>query len=123
MVTQTVDMHMQSLRVQPGPRAETVLLQDIQGRLQHQAWLEGLGQDVRSQDMTLTLEDGEHWELGNSRVAWRDEGEQMADAGELQLQGFSLEMLSRIAQRLPLDPVWRSRLTTAQAKGLVFGAQ
>jgi len=119
MVTQTVDMHMQSLRVQPGPRAETVLLQDIQGRLQHQAWLEGLGQDVRSQDMTLTLEDGEHWELGNSRVAWRDEGEQMADAGELQLQGFSLEMLSRIAQRLPLDPVWRSRLTTAQAKGHV----
>ena len=117
--TQTVDMQLQSVRVQASDRADEVVIQNIHGRLQHQAWLEGVGHDVRSQDVALTLEDGEHWALGNSRVAWRNEGEQLADAGELQLQGLSLDLLSRMAQRLPLAATWRSRLATAQAKGHV----
>jgi hypothetical protein len=63
---------------------------------------------LRSQDLALRFEDGEAWNLGTSRVAWRNEGEQVADAGELQLQGFSLEMLARIAQRLPLGERWHT---------------
>ena len=119
LLAQTVDVDMQSLRWQAKESAPAVLLQQIQGRLHHQAWLEGLGQDVRSQDLALRFEDGEQWDLGSSRVAWRDEGEHVADAGELQLQAFSLEMLARIAQRLPLGESWQARLAMAQPKGQV----
>ena len=119
MMAQTVDVDMQSLRWQARETAPAVLLQQVQGRLNHQAWLEGLGHDLRSQDLALRFEDGEKWDLGSSRVAWRDEGEQVADAGELQLQGFSLEMLARIAQRLPLGESWQARLALAQPKGQV----
>ncbi len=117
--TQTVDMQWKSLHVQPSEQTEAMVLHDVRGRLHHQAWLEGVGHDIRSQALALTLADGEHLELGNSRVAWRDAGEQLADAGEVQLQAFSLDMLSRMAQRLPLDAIWRSRLAMAQAKGHV----
>ncbi len=119
LLAQTVDVDMQALRWQAKESAPAVLLQQIQGRLHHQAWLEGLGQDVRSQDLALRFEDGEQWDLGSSRVAWRDEGEHVADAGELQLQAFSLEMLARIAQRLPLGESWQARLAMAQPKGQV----
>lgn len=119
VVAQTVDVNMQALRWQANETAPAVLLQQVQGRLHHQAWLEGLGQDLRSQDLALRFEDAEEWNLGNSRVAWRDEGEHMADSGELQLQGFSLEMLARIAQRLPLGEHWQARLAMAQPKGQV----
>jgi uncharacterized protein YhdP len=119
LVAQTVDVDMQALRWQANETAPAVLLQQVQGRLHHQAWLEGLGQDIRSQDLALRFEDGEEWSLGSSRVAWRDEGEHVADAGELQLQAFSLEMLARIAQRLPLGESWQARLAMAQPKGQV----
>ncbi|NBY33112.1 MAG: hypothetical protein EBQ68_03440, partial [Betaproteobacteria bacterium] len=119
VVAQTVDIDMQALRWQANETAPAVLLQHVQGRLHHQAWLEGLGQDLRSQDLALRFEEGEEWNLGNSRVAWRDEGEQVADAGELQLQGFSLEMLARVAQRLPFGERWQARLALAQPKGQV----
>ena len=119
VLAQTADIDMQSLRWQANETAPAVFLQHVQGRLHHQAWLEGLGQDLRSQDLALRFEDGEQWDLGNSRVAWRNEGEQVADAGEMQLQGFSLEMLARIAQRLPLGETWHARLALAQPKGQV----
>ena len=119
VMAQTVDVNLQSLRWQANATAPAVMLQQVQGRVHHQAWLEGLGQDLRSQDLVLRFEDGEQWDLGGSRVAWRDEGEHVADAGELQLQGFSLEMLARIAQRLPLGETWQARLALAQPKGQV----
>ena len=119
LVSHTLDLDMQDVRWQASEKTEAVVLRHIHGRLQHQAWRDGLGEDFRSQGLALTLEDGEQLSLGNSRVAWRDEGEQIADAGELQLQAFSLEMLARIAQRLPLNEVWHKRLAVAQVKGQV----
>ena len=72
VMAQTVDVNLQSLRWQANATAPAVMLQQVQGRVHHQAWLEGLGQDLRSQDLALRFEDGEEWNLGNSRVAWRN---------------------------------------------------
>ena len=119
LVTQTVDMDIQSLGWQVAGASTPLLLKHISGRVLHQSWLEGVGQDWRSQGVALTWDDGERWDLGNSRVAWRDEGEQTADAGELQIEALSLEMLSRIAQRVPIPAVWQDRLALAQPKGVV----
>ena len=119
LVSQTLDLDMQGLRWQAGEQADAVVLRRIHGRVQHQAWRESVGEDFRSEGLALTLEDGEEWALGNSRVAWSDDGQYLADAGELQLQSFSLELLTRIAKRLPLDETWRNRLVVAQAKGQV----
>ncbi len=117
LIAQTLDTDMQSLRWQSGDADPAVVLNHLHGRVQHQAWLEGVGHDVRSQGLALSFEDGEQWSLGNSRLAWRDEGPLVADAGQLQLEAFSLDMLARIAQRLPLSEDWRSRLNVAQPKG------
>jgi uncharacterized protein (TIGR02099 family) len=119
LTAQTLDMDLQGVRWQADEQAEAMVLRHVHGRVQHQAWRDGLGHDLRSQGLALTLENGEEWSLGNSRVAWSDAGEQKADAGELQLQSFSLDLLTRIAQRLPLDETWRNRLAVAQAKGQV----
>jgi uncharacterized protein (TIGR02099 family) len=119
LTAQTVDMDMQSLRWHDGQAQQAVVLRSLKGRLAHQAWRDAVGHDVRSQGAQLSWEDGEQWSLGNSRLAWRDEGPLMADAGELQLEAFSLDTLSRIAQRLPLNETWLNRLAVAQAKGHV----
>ena len=83
-------MGLGQVKLQWSPDLPAVELREVAGRLQLQAWKQGLGQELRTQDFKLVWEDGETWVSGDSRLAWHNEGELLAQKGELQIDSVAL---------------------------------
>lgn len=113
----TLDFSLSQFKLQLGDKLPDLLAQQLSGRVHWQAWKEGLGQELRTQDLHITLDDGETWTSGDTRLAWRSEGEEWAKAGELQVDSVSLGVLGRVAERLPLDAELRAQLKQAKPSG------
>ena len=113
----TLDMGLGQFKLQWSPDLPAVELREVAGRLQLQAWKQGLGQELRTQDFKLVWEDGETWVSGDSRLAWHNEGELLAQKGELQIDSVALGQLTRMAERLPLNNDLRQLLNQAKPQG------
>ena len=113
----TLDLGLSQLQLQWLDEGPAVAVQALSGRMHVQAWLAGLGHEVRLQDFKLTLEDGDTWASAQTRLAWQNEGEQLAQKGELQMDSVDLAVLTRVAERLPLNAEWRANLKQAKPQG------
>ena len=113
----TLDFSLSQFKLHMGDKLAPLQAQQLAGRVHWQPWAEGLGQELRTQDLHITLDDGETWTSGDTRLAWRNEGDLWAKAGELQVDNVSLGVLGRVAERLPLDTELRALLNQAQPSG------
>jgi uncharacterized protein YhdP len=113
----TLDLGLSQLRLHWLDEGPVVAVQTLSGRMHLQPWLTGLGHEVRLQDFKLTLEDGDTWASAQTRLAWHNEGEQLAQKGELQMDSVDLAVLTRMAERMPLNAEWRANLKQAKPQG------
>lgn len=113
----TLDLGLQQVKLQWSPEVVPLELQAVSGRLHFNVWTEGLGHELRTQDVQLTLDDGQTWTSGNSRLAWHNEGPRLAQKGELQIDSVNLAVLGRLGERLPLPVDWRQLLDQAKPQG------
>jgi len=113
----TLDLGLHHVQLRWAPDLPTIELREVAGRLHMQAWNEGLGQEVRTQDFKMVLQDGETWISGDTRLAWHNEGELLAQKGELQIDSVALGVLGRMAERMPLNNELRQLLNQAKPQG------
>jgi len=68
---QTLDMGLEDVRLRLGSNLEDIALRKLAGRLHMQAWMGGLGQEVRTEQLQVTPAEGAPWSSGKTRFAWR----------------------------------------------------
>ncbi len=113
----TLDLALAQVQMQAADELPAVALSEVAGRLHFQTWKEGLGQELRTQEFKLVLDDGETWTSGDTRLAWHNEGNLWAQKGELQIDSVALGVLARVAERLPLSDEMRRLLNQAKPQG------
>ena len=113
----TVDLALNDLHWQSSDAKTQVEVLDVSGRVHWQDWSDGLGHAITTQDLKVTLADGEALSSGKLRLAWRNEGELWAKTGELHIDTVPLTVLTRLSERLPLDPKVRAALDQAKPQG------
>jgi len=112
-----VDLGLQQLKVQWSPTVAPLELQALSGRLHFNVWTEGSGHELRTQDVQLTLDDGQTWRSARSRLAWQQDGSNLAPKGELQIDHINLAVLGRLGKLLPLPDDWQQHLDQAKPEG------
>lgn len=113
----TLDMALTDLQVQWADQPMPLSVRHLAGRVHWQPWAQGLGHALQTEEVKVTLEDGEAWHSHRMHVAWRNEGEVLAKAGELQIESVSIAMLARVLERLPIDANVRQALGQAKPQG------
>ena len=119
---QTLDLGLQDVRVKLDSRLDDIHLQQVAGRLHMQSWLGGLGQEVRTEQLQVTPAGGAPWSSGKTRFAWRHAAspqEPFAATGELHIDDMPLEVMARVAARMPMDEGLRAHLNQAKPAGQV----
>ena len=113
----TVDLSLENIQLKLGDQTAPLHAQQLAGRVHWQPWADGAGHELRIQDLQVTLAHEDAWRTRDMRLAWRNQGDVWATAGELQVDSVSLAVLGRVAERLPLDDEWRKQLNQAQPSG------
>lgn len=117
----TLDLALNNLQWQASGQQAIADVSEIAGRVHWQDWIDGVGHVLRTEDVRITMADGEAWTSGKMRLAWRNEGELFAKAGELQLDTVSLGVLTRLTEHMPLHANLREALRQAQPHGQLLG--
>ena len=113
----TLDLGLTQLTLRVANHLTPVAMRELSGRLQWQDWMNGAGQELRTQSFKVVLDDGETWDSGDSRLAWQNEAEHLAVKGELQISKVALGVVARMAERLPLSSELRAVLNQAAPQG------
>ncbi|OIN92517.1 MAG: TIGR02099 family protein [Comamonadaceae bacterium CG1_02_60_18] len=109
------DVALSQVELKLGAELQALALQQVQGRIGMRS-VPG-GQELSSQALTFETPDGLRWPGGN--VRWLSVAAQgdLGAHGELQADQLDLEALAQIADRLPLQAVWRQQLAAYAPKG------
>ena len=113
----TADVLLTQVQATLTPELQALSFPRLAGRLGGR-WLPG-GFEFATQDLQFELDDGLHWPGGNVRFMHVAAQGRAPARGELQADRLDLVALTRIAQRLPLDPQWHEALLTHAPRGLV----
>ncbi len=119
---QTLDVGLEDVRLRLASHLEEIALQKFAGRLHMQSWMGGLGQEVRTEQLQVTPLEGAPWSSGKTRFAWRHQSqpnESWAATAELHIDGMPLEVMARVAARMPMDATLREHLSQAKPTGMV----
>jgi len=123
---QTLDADLQDMRIKLASHLDDIHLRQVKGRLFLQSWLGGLGQEVRTEQLHVTPADGAAWSSGKTRFAWRhpsQPGTPWAAAGELHIDDLPLDVMSRVAARVPMDASIKALLSQANPDGQVHSLE
>lgn len=112
------DVALSALSVKFAPTLQALALQRVQGRLGLRLLDNGF--EVSTQALAFDTPQGLHWPGGNVRYLMQG-ADAPSSRGELQADRLDLAALAQIADRLPLQPQWRQRLTDYAAQGHVDG--
>lgn len=119
---QTLDVGLQDVRISLASHLDEIHLRQVAGRLHMQSWLGGLGQEVRTEQLQVTPLEGPAWSSGRTRFAWRhatNPQEPWAATGELHIDDMPLDVMTRVAARIPIDAGLRAHLGQARPAGKV----
>jgi len=119
---QTLDVDLQEVRIKLASHLDDIHLRQIKGRLYLQSWLGGLGQEVRTEQLQVTPADGAPWSSGKTRFAWRHPSQPdmpWASTGELHIDDLPLDVMNRVAARVPMDASIKALLSQANPNGQV----
>ena len=119
---QTLDMDLEDVRLRLGSHLDDIALRKLSGRLHMQSWMGGLGQEVRTEQLQVTPAEGAPWSSGKTRFAWRhpsQPNEPWAATAELHIDDMPLDVIARVAARMPMDAELRAHLSQAKPTGVV----
>jgi len=117
---QTVDVGLRDVKVKLAQQLDDIHFQQIEGRLRLQSWMGSLGQELVTEHIKVTPAQGPSWSSGKTRFAWRHAShaqEPWASTGEIQIEDMPLEVISRIAQRIPMDENMHALMAQTQPRG------
>ncbi|MEI7515194.1 MAG: YhdP family protein [Betaproteobacteria bacterium] len=120
----TADVLLSDVHLGPASAGQPVVLSHASGRLAARA-IDG-GHEYSTQGLQFVTADGMHWPGGNARLSLWDASAPTAagptasaEHGELVADRLDLAALSQLAQRLPLEPSWRTALESFKPVGVV----
>ena len=117
---QTLDINLKDVKLKLAQQLDDIHLKQVEGRLHMQSWMNGLGQELVTEQIKVTPAQGEAWSSGKTRFAWKHasaEQDPFAGTGELHIEDMPLDVITRIAQRIPLDESTHTLLAQTQPRG------
>lgn len=119
---QTLDLGLGNVQLQWEKHGDALAFEALAGRMRLQSWMGGQGYEMLTEQFSVKPADGPAWASGKTRLAWRkprQDNEPWAASGELHLEDFPLDVMSRIAAQLPLGASTHARLALAKPQGHV----
>ena len=117
---QTLDVSLKDVKVKLAQQLDDIHLMQIEGRLRMQSWMGGLGQELVTEQIKVTPAQSSAWSSGKTRFAWKhaiNEQDPFASTGELHIEDMPLDVITRIAQRIPMDESTHALLAQTQPRG------
>jgi len=117
---QTLDVSLKDVKVKLAQQLDDIHLMQIEGRLQLRSWMNGLGQELVTEQIKVTPAQGDAWSSGKTRFAWKhasNEQDPFASTGELHIEDMPLDVITRIAQRIPVEESTHALLAQTQPRG------
>ncbi len=106
-----------ALRLRPG--LEALGFSEATGRVtgRHTAQ----GSELAARQLGFVTGDGVRWPASNMGLSWRQRSDGSPIGGEFSAERLDLALVSRLAQRLPIEPELRERLDDLDPQGIVEG--
>ena len=119
---QTLDVSLQEVKLKLAANLNDIHLKQIAGRLHLRPWLGGLGQELLTEQLQVTPAEAAPWSSAKTRFAWRhatQPDQPWAANGELHIEDMPLQVMARMASRMPLSEELRTQLAQAKPEGQV----
>ena len=121
----TLDFALRAVSLQLAPALQPLQLQQLQGRIEAERNAAGI--QLRAQNLAFLSGDGLSWPAGNLSLAWRQAqnlGERWTTdtpvtGGEFAADHLSLELMARMAERVPLGQALRQLLAGLAPSGSI----
>ncbi len=111
------DVALAEVSVTLGADLQALELQSVRGRLGGRVLAGGF--EFSTQGLQFDTRDGSHWPGGNVSVMYLGAQGKTAARGEIRADRLDLAALSKIANRLPIEPSIRTMLVASAPQGLV----
>ncbi len=106
-----------ALRLRPG--LEALWFSEATGRVTGRHGAQG--SELAARQFGFVTGDGIRWPASNLGLSWRQRPDGRLIGGELSAERLDLALMSRLAQRLPIDPELRERLDDLDPQGIAEG--
>ena len=119
---QTMDLSLQEVKVKLASHLDYIHLKQIAGRLHLRSWMGGVGQELLTEQLQVSPADAAPWSSAKTRFAWRHASQPdqpWAASGELHIEDMPLQVMARMAARMPLDAELHTHLAQAKPEGQV----
>ena len=117
----TVDLALAEVSLRLAPALEPLTLRQVTGRLE--ATQDTIGVRLAATDFGFRTEDGQAWPLGRLKLGWQQaQGAEPAapvTGGEFSADRLDLDLMARLASRLPLGTALRGLLVELAPRGVL----
>ena len=121
----TLDFALRAVSLQLAPALQPLQLQQLQGRIEAERNAAGI--QLRAQDLAFLSGDGLSWPAGNLSLAWRQAQnlrerwttDTPVTGGDFAADHLSLELMARMAERVPLGHALRTLLGGLAPSGAI----
>ncbi len=106
-----------ALRLRPG--LDALWFSEATGRVTGRHGAQGT--ELAARQLAFVTGDGVRWPASNLGLSWRQRPDGSLLGGEFSAERLDLALMSRLAQRLPIDPQLRERLDDLDPQGIAEG--
>ncbi len=106
-----------ALRLRPG--LDALWFSEATGRVTGRHGAQGT--ELAARQLAFVTGDGVRWPASNLGLSWRQRSDGSLLGGEFSAERLDLALMSRLAQRLPIDPQLRERLDDLDPQGIAEG--